>query len=68
MIIVKAATLVTAVLAMGICMRIKAAGGSLVEIIIFGIMTILSYYYFVITMKKLMIYLKVDIMKNKKGR
>ena len=54
-IIVKAATLVTAVLAMGICMRIKAAGGSLAEIIIFGIMTILSYYYFVITMKKLMI-------------
>lgn len=56
MIIVKAATLVTAVLAMAICMRIKAAGGSLVEIIIFGIMTLLSYYYFIITMKKIKTY------------
>ena len=52
-IIVKAAILVTAVLAMGICMRITSAGGTLGEIIVFGIMTLLSYYYLIITMRKM---------------
>ena len=52
-IIVKAATLVTAVLTMAICMRVTDAGGSFVEIIIFGIMTILAYFYLCTTMGKI---------------
>ncbi len=38
---------------MGICMRITGAGGTLGEIIIFGIMTLLSYYYLIIMMRKM---------------
>ena len=50
-IIVKAVTLVTAVFAMALYMKISGIEVAAIEFIVFGIMTVLSFYYFFRIMK-----------------
>ena len=50
-IIVKAVTLVTAVFAMAVYMKISGLEVAVVEFVVFGIMTVLSFYYFFRIMK-----------------
>lgn len=62
-IIVKAVTLVTAVMAMAICMKLSGVEVEMSSFLIFGPICIASYFYFFLTMKRI-----ADTKKNQMGR